>query len=156
MMQMLLLLAAAKGSLAGIGFCILDTRQQPEALQGTGYAVSNALTESECNTAGEDWCPLDDEVKQFEAVNPNTQATEQIEYYWWSACCTGMQVRIETITCIPILTAAITRYMIHPHAPGVTHARQATVLPITLPPYMYCLTSGQAPHCRSGIGPADV
>ena len=111
MMQMLLLLAAAKGSLAGIGFCILDTRQQPEALQGTGYAVSNALTESECNTAGEDWCPLDDEVKQFEAVNPNTQATEQIEYYWWSACCTGMQVSIETITCIPILTAAITRYI---------------------------------------------
>ena len=94
MMQMLLLLAAAKGSLAGIGFCILDTRQQPEALQGTGYAVGNALTESECNTAGEDWCPLDDEVKTFGAVNSVTQATEQIDYYWWSACCTGMQVCI--------------------------------------------------------------
>ena len=87
MMQMLLLLAAAKGSLAGIGFCILDTRQQPEALQGTGYAASNALTEGECGAAGEDWCPLDDAVRTFAAVNAS------VEYYWWSACCTGMQVR---------------------------------------------------------------
>ena len=89
---MLLLLVAAKGSLAGVGFCILDT--QPEALQGTGYAASNALTESQCAAAGEDWCPLYDEVKTFEAVDPATQAAEQIEYYWWSVCCTGMQVRI--------------------------------------------------------------
>jgi hypothetical protein len=105
MMRMLLLLVAAKGSLAGVGFCILDT--QPEALQGTGYAASNALTESQCAAAGEDWCPLYDEVKTFEAVDPATQAAEQIEYYWWSACCTGMQVRIGR----------------HPRAPA-THARQ--------------------------------
>ena len=92
-MRALLLLAAGEGGLAGVGFCILSPGQQPEALQGTGYAASNALTEGECAAAGEDWCPLYDEVKTFEAVDPATQAAVQIEYYWWSACCSGMQVR---------------------------------------------------------------
>ena len=125
-LRMLVLLAAAKGSLAGIGFCILDT--QPEVLQGTGYAVTSALTEGQCTAAGHDWCPLDDEEKTF--VNLGTQATEQIDYYWWSACCTGMQVHV------------------HPRPFVIAHAL-----------YLYTSTrhaTGKAPHRRSSGGSADV
>ena len=86
---LLLALAPAKTA-AGIGFCILGT--QPAALQGTGYAETSTLTEAECIASPlDEWCPLKDETKTFEYTDPDTGAVTTHDYYWWSACCTGMQ-----------------------------------------------------------------
>eukprot|EP01051_Picozoa_sp_SAG22_P000273 SAG22_NODE_6_length_41368_cov_49.702222_16_plen_579_part_00 len=93
--QLLRLLLLALGMLArrcagGTGFC-LDL--VPPALAGPGYtaAPSALVTQSLCEAAGHEWCPLSDETKSFEYTDEGSGATAPVGYYWWSACCTGRQ-----------------------------------------------------------------
>jgi hypothetical protein len=83
------LLACSEGSAAGVGLC-LD--QRPAGLAETGYTAASALTtRAQCVSAGHEWCPLSNETKTFGYTDTASGATAQIEYYWWSACCTGKQ-----------------------------------------------------------------
>ena len=80
-----------RGCQAGVGFCIEAT--QPAALKGTGYAkISTIATQAACSAGGHEWCPLDDTKKAFDHADPATGVvTVGVEYYWYSACCTGTQ-----------------------------------------------------------------
>jgi hypothetical protein len=71
-----------------VGFC-LD--QVPPGLAGTGYTATSALTKAQCPS--DSWCPLLNETKVFSYTDDTSGSTTQVEYYWWSACCTGRQGR---------------------------------------------------------------